>query len=110
YEACMRGRFQLAKRTNDGFSKAVEYFEAAIAEDGRYALAYAGLADCYTLIATGAYVETSVSAVSKARQAAEQAIALDDQLAEAHSSLGFVRFRIDWDWSAAEAALKRAAQ
>jgi adenylate cyclase len=58
YEAYMRGRFQLAKRTNEGFAKAIECFEAAIAEDGRYALAYSGLADCYTLIGAGAYVKS----------------------------------------------------
>jgi tetratricopeptide (TPR) repeat protein len=104
----MRGRFQLAKRTNEGFAKAVECFEAAIAEDGRYALAYSGLADCYTLIGAGSYVEAPDAANMRARQAAEKAIGLDDQLAEAHAALGFVRFRIDWDWPAAEASLKRA--
>jgi tetratricopeptide (TPR) repeat protein len=104
----MRGRFQLAKRTNEGFAKAIECFEAAIAEDGRYALAYSGLADCYTLIGAGSYVEAPDAANTRARQAAEKAIGLDDQLAEAHAALGFVRFRIDWDWPAAETSLKRA--
>ena len=110
YEAYMRGRFQLAKRTNEGFAKAIECFEAAIAEDSRYALAYAGLSDCYTLIGSAAYVEAPAGAVEKARRAAERAITLDDQLAEAHSALGFVRFRIDWDWPAAEAAFRRALE
>ncbi len=108
YEAYMRGRFQIAKRTNEGFARAIEYFEAAITEDGRYALAYSGLADCYTLMGAGAYVESPDAATALARKAAETAIGLDDQLAEAHSALGFVRFRIDWDWPAAEASLKRA--
>jgi len=110
YEAYMRGRFQLAKRTDEGFSKAVECFEAAIAVDAGYALAYAGLADCYTLIGSAAYVEAPAGAVEKARRAAERAIDLDDQLAEAHSALGFVRFRIDWDWPAAEASFTRALE
>ena len=108
YEAYMRGRFQLAKRTNEGFAKAIECFNAAIAEDHGYALAYSGLADCYTLMGTGAYVASPDEAIARARQAAEKAIVLDDQLAEAHSALGFVRFRIDWDWPAAEASLTRA--
>jgi TolB-like protein/Flp pilus assembly protein TadD len=110
YEAYMRGRYQLAKRTDEGFTKAIEAFEAAITEDARYALAYAGLADCYTLLGTAAYVEAPDAAIAKARQSAERAIELDDQLAEAHSALGFVQFRINWDWAAAEASLKRASE
>ena len=110
YEAYMRGRFQLAKRTNEGFAKAIACFEAAIAEDGRYALAYSGLADCYTLIGAGAYADSPDAAIARAREAAEKAIGLDDQLAEAHSTLGFVRFRIDWDWPAAETSLERACE
>ena len=108
YEAYMRGRFQLAKRTQEGFTKAIECFGAAIAEDSGYALAYSGLADCYTLIGAGAYLDSPDSAIARARASAEKAIALDDQLAEAHSALGFVRFRIDWDWPAAAASLERA--
>jgi serine/threonine-protein kinase len=108
YEAYLRGRFQLAKRTSEGFSKAIECFDEAIAADRRYALAHAGLADCYTLLAAAAYVDAPADAMQRARDAAEEAIRLDDQLAEAHSALGFVRFRIDWDWPAAEASFKRA--
>jgi serine/threonine-protein kinase len=108
YEAYLRGRFQLAKRTSEGFSKAIECFDEAIAADRRYALAHAGLADCYTLLAAAAYVDPPAEAMRRARDAAEEAIRLDDQLAEAHSALGFVRFRIDWDWPAAEASFKRA--
>ena len=80
----------------------------AIAADRRYALAHAGLADCYTLLAAAAYVDPPAEAMRRARDAAEESIRLDDQLAEAHSALGFVRFRIDWDWPAAEASFKRA--
>jgi serine/threonine protein kinase/tetratricopeptide (TPR) repeat protein len=108
YEAYLRGRFELATRTSEGLSKAIECFERAIAEDGQYALAYAGLADGYTLISAGAYVVSPAEGANRARRAAEEAIRLDDGLAEAHSALGFVRFRIDWDWTAAEASLKRA--
>ena len=99
YEAYMRGRFQLAKRTSEGFTKAIECFERAIAEDARYALAHAGLADCYTLLTTARYVDTlATGSERRARDAAERAIALDGQLAEAHSALGLVRFRVEWDW------------
>jgi tetratricopeptide (TPR) repeat protein len=110
YEAYLRGRFQLAKRTPEGFAKAIDNFNRAIAEDSAYALAQAGLADCYTLLATAAYVEPPAQAVARAREAAEQAIQLDGQLAEAHSALGFVRFRIDWRWADAEASFKRACE
>ncbi len=108
YEAYMRGRFQLAKRTPDGFTKAIECFDQAIAHDAEYALAYAGLADCYTLLSAAAYADAPPDAADCARRAAEQAIRLDGQLAEAHSALGFVRFRLDWNWAAAEASLKQA--
>ena len=111
YEAYMRGRFQLAKRTADGFSKAVECFEQAIAADDRYALAYAGLADCFTLLTTARYVDAlEPASLRRARHAAERAIALDDQLAEAHSAMGFVRFRVDWDWPRAQASFERACE
>jgi serine/threonine-protein kinase len=111
YEAYMRGRFQMAKRTADGFSKAVDCFEHAIAADDRYALAYAGLADCFTLLTTARYVDTlEPASLRRAQNAAERAIALDDQLAEAHSALGFLRFRVDWDWPSAQASFKRACE
>lgn len=111
YEAYMRGRFQLAKRTDEGFAKAIECFERAIAADPRYALAHAGLADCYTLLTTARYVDALATApVQRAREAAERAIALDAQLAEAHSALGFVKFRVDWDWPGAQASFERACE
>ena len=110
YEAYMRGLFQLAKRTPDGFTKAIECFDQAIAHDAEYALAYAGLADCYTLLGAAAYADAPPDAADRARHAAEQAIRLDGQLAEAHSALGFVRFRLDWQWAAAEASLKQACK
>lgn len=111
YDAYMRGRFQLAKRTAEGFSKAVECFEQAIAADDRYALAYAGLADCFTLLTTARYVDTlEPASMRRARIAAERAIALDGQLADAHCALGFVRFRVDWDWPGAQASFERACE
>jgi tetratricopeptide (TPR) repeat protein len=55
-------------------------------------------------------VESPAESLSRARRAAERAIAIDHDLAEAHSALGFVQFRIDWDWAAAEVSLKRACE
>ncbi len=110
YEAYLKGRYQLAKRTTDGFTKAIAFFDQAIAEDSRYTLAYAGLADCWTLLGAAAYGEPSARTMARAREAAEQAIRLDDSLAEAQAALGMVRFRIDWDWDTAERAFKRACE
>jgi TolB-like protein/Tfp pilus assembly protein PilF/predicted Ser/Thr protein kinase len=110
YEAYLRGRFHLAQRTREGFEKAIESFDHAIAADERYALAYAGLADCYTLMGTAAYVDAPAAAAVRARSAAQEAIRLDDELAEAHSALGFVHFRVDWNWGAAETSFARACK
>ena len=110
FEAHLKGRYHLAKRTLDGFTKAIGFFEQAIGEDRGYALAYAGLADCWTLLSAGAYGEPSARTMAKAREAAEQALRLDPSNTEVQTALGFVRFRIDWDWSAAESALVRACE
>jgi serine/threonine protein kinase/tetratricopeptide (TPR) repeat protein len=110
FEAHLKGRYQLAKRTLDGFTKAIAFFEQAIGEDRDYALAYAGLADCWTLLSAAAYGEPSLRTMARAREAAEQARRLDPSDAEVQTALGFVRFRIDWDWRAAEAAFVRACE
>jgi serine/threonine protein kinase/tetratricopeptide (TPR) repeat protein len=110
FEAHLKGRFHLAKRTLDGFTKAIAFFEQAIAEDRDYALAYAGLADCWTLLSAGAYGEPSARLMARAREVAEQALKLDPSNAEVQTALGFVRFRIDWDWEGAERAFGRACE
>jgi len=110
FEAHLKGRYQLAKRTLDGFTKAIALFEQAIAEDREFALAYAGLADCWTLLSAAAYGDPSARTVARAREAAEQALRLDPNDAEVQTALAFVRFRIDWDWRAAEAAFVRACE
>ena len=108
YEAYLRGRFHLAKRTLDGCTRAIECFEQAMLHDPKFALAYAGLADACTLLGGAAFGRSRHDAMARARRAAEQALRLDDDLAEAHAAIGFVRFRIDWDWPAAEASFARA--
>lgn len=110
FDTYLKGSYHLAKRSPDGFQKAAALFEQAIAEDPTYALAYAGLADCCTLASTTAFGEPSIETSVRARTAAERAIALDESLAEAQSALGWVRFRIDWHWTDAEAALRRACE
>lgn len=109
HEAYLAGRFYWNKRTAEGLTKSISYFEQAIADDPGYALAYAGLADSYHALPELATVPVA-EASSKARTAALKALELDDSLAEAHSALAMVKEDYDWDWAGAEAEYKRAIE
>ena len=107
YNLYRQGRYYADKLSQEGLKKAVRFFQQAIEKDPRFALAYAGMADTYVLAA-----DTFIApreAFSKAKEAALKAIELDDTLAEAHASLGFVHYHYDWDWAAAEKEYKRAS-
>jgi TolB-like protein/cytochrome c-type biogenesis protein CcmH/NrfG len=106
YNLYRQGRFYADKLSEEGMAKARPFFEQAIEKDPRFALAYAGLADNYVISADA--IIPPREAFSKAKEAALKAIAIDDSLAEAHASLGFVHYHYDWDWAAAEKELKRA--
>jgi DNA-binding winged helix-turn-helix (wHTH) protein/TolB-like protein/Flp pilus assembly protein TadD len=109
YQLYMRGRFFWNKRTADGVRKSLEYFQQAIQADPDYALAYAGLADSYTLAGSYGYsILPPKEAMPKAEAAAQHALAIDDSLAEAHTSLAYLKFTYDWDWDAAEHEFERA--
>ena len=96
YQMYLRGRYNLNTGTIAGYKNAIEHFQQAINKDSKYALAYAGLADAYLQL--GSYwVET----ISEARAAAEQALKLDPDLAEARVSLGQIKLWLNWDWPAA---------
>jgi DNA-binding winged helix-turn-helix (wHTH) protein/TolB-like protein/Flp pilus assembly protein TadD len=109
YQSYIKGRYYWNKRDADGLKKGIGYFEDAILKDPQYALAYAGLADSY---ATLGVIEdqSSQDLMPKARSAALRALELDDGLAEAHASLGYVKHRFEWDWAGAERELKRAIE
>ncbi|MCI0413998.1 protein kinase [bacterium] len=107
YHLFLKGRYFLNKRSEEGFRRAIEHFELAIQKDPNYALAYAGLADCYTLMPAWALLTPSVGH-SKARVAAQKAIELDGSLAEAYAALAHTNHNYDWDWPAAEKNYKRA--
>ncbi len=107
YNLCLQGRFHANKRTGDGLRQSVACFERAIAADDRSAVAYAGLADAYSLLTEYGFLDP-VEAIPKARFAAGKALALDAGSAEAHVSLAFVRSLFDWDWAAAESLYRRA--
>jgi TolB-like protein/Tfp pilus assembly protein PilF len=107
YQLYLKGRFWLEKRTPEGFSKAIEYFQQAIAKDPTYALAYSGVADCYSSLPLFAFVPPK-EAYPRAKEAALKALEIDDTLAEAHTSLGLVKVSQDWDWSGGEREFLRA--
>jgi TolB-like protein/DNA-binding winged helix-turn-helix (wHTH) protein/Tfp pilus assembly protein PilF len=96
----LKGRNYLNKRTADGLQLGIEYFRQAIDVDSDYAPAYAGLADCYNMLVVYG-ISKPEEAFPKAKEAALKALKIDDTLAEAHTSLAFVKHR--WDWERADA-------
>jgi serine/threonine protein kinase/tetratricopeptide (TPR) repeat protein len=108
YQMYLQGRFQWNKRTLDGLQQSLDYFQQAIQRDPRYALAYAGQADAYALLADS-NVLPAREVLPKLKTAATKALELDDSLAEAHTSLAWAKFH-DWDWAGAEKEFKRAIE
>ena len=109
YRAYLRGRYFWITGTAEGYRKAIEEFQRAISIDPNYSLAFAGLADSYNLL--GSYgVMPMREAHDKARAAAQQAVDLDDQIAEAHTSLAAITAGYDWDWAKAERHFARAIE
>jgi TolB-like protein/Tfp pilus assembly protein PilF len=101
YTLYLKGRYHWNKRTARELEKGIELFEQAIAIDGRYALAWAGLADSYSIL--GWYRDLpALEAYTKTVSAASSAVAVDDSLAEAYTSLAYARFMYGWDWEGAE--------
>jgi eukaryotic-like serine/threonine-protein kinase len=91
YEAFLRGRFEAEKRNPQGLVNSVEYFQQAIAKDSTYAAAYAGLADSFLNLSTYE-IRSPAEVMPQAKAAAEQALRIDPNLAEAHASLAAIRF------------------
>jgi TolB-like protein/Flp pilus assembly protein TadD len=108
YQAYLRGRYFWNRRTSENIQKAIEQFTTATSRDPNYALAYAGLGDCYTVLAEYSGLPSSETA-PKAKVFAERAIALDSQLAEPHATLGSVLRQL-WQWNDAEKEYKRAIE
>ncbi|MEK6407430.1 MAG: winged helix-turn-helix domain-containing protein [Acidobacteriota bacterium] len=111
YQLYIKGRHFWNKRDEEGLRKAIATFRQAIDLDPTYALAYAGLADCYSFLGS-AYFDPlpPKEDMPKAKAAAVRAVELDDTLAEAHSALAFVQGWYDLDWPGAERELKRALE
>jgi len=111
YEAYLKGRYFWNKRTGDGLKKAIDYFSRAIEADPTYAEAYSGLADSYALAGDWLYeILPPQEAFHLAQAAATRALALDDTLGEAHTSLAFALDLYAWDWAAAEKQYQRAIE
>jgi len=108
YELYLKGRFYWNKRTAESLKTALGYFQQAVDRDPTYALAYAGMADCYVLLP----VYRGLSAEEgfpKAKAAALQALQIDEQLAEAHTTSFHVAL-FTWDWETAEKSIVRAIE
>jgi eukaryotic-like serine/threonine-protein kinase len=107
YERYIRGRYYVNRRSADAIRKGREFFQQAIDEDPGYALAYAGLSDCYALLAAQGAIPPR-EAYRDALAAARKSIELDSELGEGHASLAHAEFHTD-DWEAAEREFARAA-
>jgi serine/threonine-protein kinase len=109
YEAYLKGRYYWNKRTDEGFKQAAKFFQDAIDKDPNYALAYAGLADCYTLRSDYGFLAPK-EGYALAKGAVTLALKYDDSLAEAHTSLASIKAVTDWDWQGAENEYRRAIE
>jgi serine/threonine protein kinase/tetratricopeptide (TPR) repeat protein len=107
YGLYLKGRHHWNRWTEDGFYKAIEYFQQAVAKDPGYALAHTGLADSYVLLGWNSYLPPK-DAFPKARTAAMEALRLDPDLGEAHTPVAAVFWLHDWQWQEAQAEFKRS--
>ena len=112
YQLYLKGRYYWNKRTEEGSTKAIEYYTEAIRKDPAYALAYTGLADAYCSLGFSFDVGSLPpnEAMPKAKAAALRALELDNSLSEAHTSLAMINLLFDWDWAHAEQEFKRAIE
>jgi TolB-like protein/Tfp pilus assembly protein PilF len=109
YQLYLKGRYFWNKAMRPELQIALKYFQQAIDIDPRYALAYTGLADCYALLGNfSALPPTDV--FPKAKVAVGKALGLDEMLAEAHTSLAYIKTIYDWDWKGAEKEFKRGIE
>jgi serine/threonine-protein kinase len=109
YNAYLKGRFHCSRRTEDGLTRGIEYFKQALIEEPEYALAYAGIADAYSLLSQYG-VLAPAEVMPKALAAATKALALDDNLAEAHASMALARSIYLWEWDEAIKSYRRAIE
>ncbi|HYJ90381.1 MAG TPA: hypothetical protein VEV84_03665 [Pyrinomonadaceae bacterium] len=109
YQLYLKGRFHFAKRTKDDLYKSIEIFEQAVTLDPKFALAFVGIAESYTVIPSFPYASPA-ECIPKAKAAVTKALELDPDLPEAHTVAGMIAATYDWDWKAAEREFKRALE
>jgi serine/threonine-protein kinase len=107
YDYYLKGRYHWHRRAADDLKRSLEYFEAAMEADAESALAYAGVADAYTLLVEYGLVHPA-EGIPKLKAAANRAIELDASLAEAYPSLALIRAQSDWQWEEAEGLYRKA--
>jgi tetratricopeptide (TPR) repeat protein len=111
HEEYLKGRFFWNKRTENGYTDAIEHFDRAIKIDPNYPEPWAGMADAYALLGSlGGAAIPRREAMNKARSVARKALELDSSSAEAHTSLAFVLMHYDWEFTAAEKEFLRAIE
>jgi TolB-like protein/DNA-binding winged helix-turn-helix (wHTH) protein len=109
HEAYLKGLYFWNKRSAEGVRKSIEYFEQATRLDPNYAVAYAGLAESYVVLNGYRFLPPD-QAFPRVRAAALRALELDEKLAEAHTSLGSLKWEYEWDASGAKKEYKRAIE
>ena len=109
YNLYLKGRYFWNKRTGEGLEKGIKYFQQAIKKDPFYALAYTGLADSFVISAFYGF-SSPQEVFPKAKAAVKKALEIDDTLAEAHTSLGYISIFYDWDWHTADRSIRRALE
>ena len=109
YDLYLKGIYFWNKRTPESIQKGMAHFQQALEKDHTYALAYASLADSFNTLGFWGWLAPK-EAFPKARAFAEKALEIDDTLAEAHNSLGFICLHYDWNWAAAESEFKLALE
>jgi serine/threonine-protein kinase len=107
YQLYLKGRYFWNKRNEEGFRNGIEYFKRAEEKDPTFALAFSGLADSYALLCDIGVVRPA-DEMPKARAAAQRAVDADPSLAEAYTSLAFVKLAYDWDWIGAQNDFQQA--
>ncbi len=107
YTAFLQGRYFFERRSKTDLLKALDFYQRSLKLDPSYALAWTGLAWTYGIQAGDGYVPVD-EGYRRAQQAAEKALALDEDIAEAHAVMGWIKTSHDWDWAGADAAFKRA--
>jgi serine/threonine-protein kinase len=109
YKLYLKGRYHWNKRTEEGIKRSIDFFEQAIVRDQNFALAYAGLADSYNLLASYSS-RPFATPFLRAKATALKALSRDDKLAEAHAALAAVKLWREYDWEGAERGFRKALE